>query len=89
MSDEFAALREKLHGVCEDVTSLKVDMAIVKTELTNHVRELRGDIKEIKSALASLAGLKPNGRDAKTWTMMLAGWLFGMVVMILEFLLRR
>lgn len=80
---------------------IEADVAVIRTEITNHVSELRADIHELREdtrevrnkierlfgTVMSRQGPAPNG--SKAWLVTVAGWAFGLLTLILSFLLGK
>ncbi|MDR7496829.1 MAG: hypothetical protein QN174_07720 [Armatimonadota bacterium] len=85
------------------VLGLQTDVAVIRTHLDNHVtavtgdlRELREDVRDLRNKVERLFGVvtaRPpgNGRvgDWRSITVMTAGWAFALLMMVIEFLLKR
>lgn len=86
------------------VIELQTNVAVIRTHLDNHVaamtedlRNLREDIRDLRNKIERLGVVMnhphpmTNGRigDWKTVALMISGWTFGLLMLVLEFLLKR
>jgi demethoxyubiquinone hydroxylase (CLK1/Coq7/Cat5 family) len=79
------------------VLALQTDVAVIRAHLDNHVtaitedlRELRGDVRNLRDKVEHLAVTQPTGSaEWKTVALMVSGWAFGLLMLVIEFLLKR
>lgn len=87
----------------QDVSEINRDVAVIKSDLSNHVRgltddvrEAREDIRDVREKIERLFGVvmsrQPAGKNGNGWkpvALMAAGWLFALVMFILNFIIER
>lgn len=87
----------------QEVQEMKTQLAVIRTNTENHYAEVRADVQELKEGVREvrdkverlfstvMARLQPsrmNGAGGwKQTTFLLGGWLFALLMLILQYLL--
>lgn len=89
---------EAINQLQQDVSEIRRDIAVIQADLGNHVGTLMRDVGEVKldfremrkriESLIVVSQKPQNGTGWKQTVFMLAGWLMGFLMLILNYVLK-